>query len=249
MRRRRRGRRRDRGVGQPPLEGGARRKRDWLFACCERSVGPQRGTGAMGSGLEVLSAAMRALRAAADDSSGHHSSPTVNRAASAARRSVCVSNSGSRQPARRLGGTKCRLALPERHEVLADGSISPARRKRAWWRQTQRGDDVVLLRDSSHTAHPAIAVLRVAAVRAAGVDIEQRLARSRCPSRAPARLAAGACVGRARGQAPRDASARTRGVHAGTQRLDNPCTRFGATSKPFIAIPSQPQTAKPKRTR
>ena len=63
----------------------------------------------MGSGLEVLSAAMRALRAAADDSSGHHSSPTVNRAASAARRSVCVSNSGSCQPARRLGGRSAGL--------------------------------------------------------------------------------------------------------------------------------------------
>ena len=109
VRRRRRGRRRDRGVGQPPLEGGARRKRDWLFACCGRSVGPQRGTGTMGSGLEVLSAAMRALRAAADDSSGHHSSPTVNRAASAARRSVCVSSSGSCQSARRLGGRSAGL--------------------------------------------------------------------------------------------------------------------------------------------
>ena len=63
----------------------------------------------MGSGLEVLSAAMRALRAAADDSSGHHSSLTVNRAASAARRSVCVSNSGSCQPARRLGGRSAGL--------------------------------------------------------------------------------------------------------------------------------------------
>ena len=63
----------------------------------------------MGSGLEVLSAAMRALRAAADDSSSHHISPTVNRAASAARRSVCVSNSGSCQPARRLGGRSAGL--------------------------------------------------------------------------------------------------------------------------------------------